>query len=57
MITRGSGERNKNFVRSVRSSGILGSFDWQLVTGISGKPMGPIFKEQTVHIAHLAWNN
>jgi hypothetical protein len=35
--------------RDFRSSGLLHSVDWLLVTDVSGQPIGPIFEGQAVH--------
>jgi hypothetical protein len=32
----------------LRSYGVWGSVDWNLFTNVSGQPIGPIFKGQTV---------
>jgi hypothetical protein len=34
--------------RHLRFSGMLSSVDWQLVTDVSGQPIGAIFKRQAV---------
>jgi hypothetical protein len=39
-----------NCSRDLRSSGILCSVDWYLVTDVSGQIIGPIFKGQAVKV-------
>jgi hypothetical protein len=36
------------FAQYLRSSGMLSSVDWYLVTDVLGKPIGPILKGQAV---------
>ena len=39
---------SSDLYRDFRSSGVLCSVDWQVVTDVSGQPVGPICKGQTV---------
>jgi hypothetical protein len=40
----------------LRSSSMLRSVDWQLVTDVSGRPIGPIFRGQEFYLAQVLNN-
>jgi hypothetical protein len=39
---------SSDLYRDLRSSGVLRSVDWQVVTDVSGQPLGPTCKGQAV---------
>jgi hypothetical protein len=42
-----------NLTRDLRSSGLVPSVEWYYLTGVSGQPIGPIFKGQETQAERL----